>query len=233
LVTLVAAVRPVVVWHLATRFTSTHAVDDVEPLVRDNILFGAQLLEAMSRSGARSLVVAGSAWQQHDNADYAPVSLYAATKQAFEAMAAWYAEVRDLRVVVTRLSDVYGPGDTRRKLVWALAEAERTGNALPMNDGSPYIDLLHVDDAVAALRVAGDRAVARAGGMEHWAVRGGRSMPLRELVALWQQVRGTTFPVQWGALPLRAREATTPWTAGDVLPEWMPAIRLEDGLRGL
>ncbi len=233
LVELLSTSAPSVVWHAATRFVGEHAIGDVAPLVQDNVVFGTQLLEAMYRTGARSLVVAGSAWQQHDNVDYAPVSLYAASKQAFEAMAAWYSDVAGMRIVVTRFTDVYGPDDERRKLLWALRTAERMQSTLEMNDGSPYIDLLHVDDAIAALRVAANRARADGGAMERWAVRPGRALRLRELVALWEAVRGTTLKVMWGARPLRARETMIPWTSGELLPEWAPRISLEDGVRAL
>lgn len=233
LVELLAWATPSMVWHAAARFVGQHATADIASLVQDNVLFGTQLLEAMHRTGSRSLVVVGSAWQQHENAEYAPVSLYAASKQAFEAMAQWYSDVAGMRIVVTRLTDVYGPNDERRKLLWALHNAEQTRATLEMNDGSPYIDLLHIDDAIAALRIAADRARAAGGAMERWAVRPGRAMQLRELVALWERVRRTTLDVHWGARPLRARETMSPWTRGELLPHWAPCVPLEDGLRSL
>ena len=222
--------RPEVVFHCSTRFVSEHKVDDVAPLVRDNILFGVQVAEAMRRTGVRSLVVTGSAWQQHDNAAYSPMSLYAASKEALESMLAWYAQVGEVRVLVARLTDLYGPDDERRKLLWALRNAERTGQVLAMNDGSPFIDLLHIDDAVNALLTAAARLEGTSVPFETWAVRTGRSLPLRDLVRVWQSVRGTRVNVEWGARPLRARETMKPWTATALLPDWSAKIPLEEGL---
>ena len=220
-------------WHLATRFIGHHAPADVGPLVRDNVEFGALLLDALSTRGRPAVVTAGSLWQQYGNATYSPLSLYAATKEAFDAIATYYAEVLGFRVVECMLTDTYGPSDRRRKLLWHLREAARTGTALAMSgEGAQYIDLLHVNDAVRALITAGERAVAAPpGSLERWAVRPGHPIAVRELVERVGRALRRPVPVQWGARPGRPREMTVPWTAGAVLPGWQARIALDDGLR--
>lgn len=232
---IVGAVQPACTWHLATKFLADHGAGDVADLVRSNVEFGAELLEALSALGAAPVVTAGTAWQQHDNADYSPVSLYAATKQAFDAVAAYYTEIRRLRVVECLLVDTYGANDPRKKLLWALREAVRTEVPLKLSgDGRQYIDLLHVDDAVQALMLAGDRACAsEPGTSERWAVRSGQPVTVRELVARFGRARGVTVPVEWGARPPRPREMLSPWTAGHSLPGWAPRVPLDEGLARL
>lgn len=225
--------EPECTWHLATRFIGHHAPGDVSAMIRDNIEFGALLLEALAGTRHPAVVTAGSAWQQYGNAPYSPVSLYAATKQAFDDIATYYAEVRKVRVVECLLTDTYGTGDRRRKLVTQLCEAARTGEPLGMyGDGTQFIDLLHVDDAVAALMTAGVRAVrAPPGTRERWAVRPGHAITVRALVDRLAAVLGRDVPVRWGARPARPREMVIPWSAGEVLPGWAPTVTLEDGLR--
>jgi len=235
LVRAVGAATPNCTWHLATRFVGEHVADDVAGLVRDNVEFGALLLEALSTVAQPALVTTGSHWQQFGNASYSPLALYAATKEAFDAVAAYYAEVRGFRVVECLLTDTYGASDRRRKLLWQLREAARSGTPLAMSgDGSQYIDLLHVDDAVRALVVAGTRAMAAAPGeRERWAVRPGNAIAVHELVERVSDAIGRAIPAQWGARPRRPREMTEPWTAGETLPGWAPTISLADGLRTL
>lgn len=231
----VGAAAPVCTWHLATRFVGEHAGKDVVPLVRDNVEFGTLLFEALASTPHPAVVTAGSHWQQFDNAPYSPLSLYAATKQAFDAVAAYYTEVGGFRVVECLLTDTYGPSDRRHKLLWQLREAARTGMPLAMSgDGSQYIDLLHVDDAVRALVSAADRATdATAGTSERWAVRPHAAITVRELVEHYGRAIGRAVPVEWFARPRRPREMHVPWTAGEVLPGWTPIVGLDDGLRSL
>jgi nucleoside-diphosphate-sugar epimerase len=155
--TLVSAIvdaRPDVVIHLASLFIAEHAPDQVGPLVESNVLFGAQLLEAMDAAGVDALVNTGTSWQYFDGVDYDPVCLYAATKQAFEDIALFYVSARGLRMQTLRLYDTYGPDDPRPKLFHALRAAAETGVTLRMSPGEQIVDMLHVDDVVAALRIA-------------------------------------------------------------------------------
>jgi nucleoside-diphosphate-sugar epimerase len=232
--TIVAQASPSCTWHLAAKFVAHHESDDVLPLVEANIAFGAMLLEALCQHPNPRLVTVGSHWQQYGNAEYAPVSLYAATKQAFGDIARFHVQARGLTMVTCLMTDTYGAGDPRHKLLWQLQEATRTGTPLAMSDGSQLIDLVHVDDAVRALRVAGTRAVGAGDGQaERWAVRSGQSITVRQLVERFAAARGTPIPVTWGARAPRPREMRVPWTTGEVLPGWTPTISLDEGLKSL
>jgi nucleoside-diphosphate-sugar epimerase len=223
-----------VVCHLATLFRGEHGPADVAPLVEANVTVGAVLLEGMRLAGDVALVAAGSAWEHHENRDYSPVSLYAATKGAFDAVLAWYVEVAGVRAITLDLCDMYGPEDPRRKLATVLLDAAADGSEVQMNEGAPYIDLLHVEDAVAAMVVAAARVRGLAPGTrERWSVRGGAPRTLRDLVAVVEAVTGRTVRVRWGARPYRAREAFAPWTSGQALPGWAPRVPVAEGLRRL
>jgi nucleoside-diphosphate-sugar epimerase len=225
-------VRPDVTFHLASLFIAEHSVDQVTPLVEGNVLFGAQVAEAMARNGLDRLVNAGTSWQHFGDSAYDPVCLYAATKQAFEDVLEYYVRARALRVVTLKLFDTYGPGDPRPKLFRLLREAAASRAALPMSGGEQLIDLVYVDDAVEAFRLAAARLLdGEAQGHERYAVSSGKPIRLRDLVELYARVAGTPLEIDWGTRPYRAREVMTPWTRGAPLPGWAPAIALEAGLR--
>jgi nucleoside-diphosphate-sugar epimerase len=232
---LVAESKPDVAYHLATHFVARHTAVDVEPLVRSNVVFGGQLLEALCAAGVTRLVNVGSAWQHHLGDDYRPVSLYAATKQAFESLLAYYCDAHAMHPVSLHLSDSYGPTDQRVKLLTLLRRAATSGSPLRMSPGMQRIDLVHVEDVVNALLVAGKRTASPSGSGVHeiFRVSTERPLTLREVVSLYEQVLGTTIPVEWGTLPYRLREVMEPWEGGTKLPGWVAGIALEDGLREL
>ena len=234
LMRIVSISRPTVVFHLAGRFTADHRPADVELLIEGNIVFGAQLLEAMGAAGARRIVSAGSAWQHFRNRDYSPVSLYAATKKAFADLLQYFVEANGVQAVTLELSDTYGPGDIRRKLIPLMLDAERQNRVLSMVRGELPLSFVHVDDAVSAFIVAGKRLLAGdVTGHEVYAVRSNERMVVKELFETWERARGVKLAARWGERPYRAREVLDHWTQGTPLPGWEPRVSLQEGLRGL
>lgn len=55
--------KPDVVFHLATHFIGRHETKDVTGLFESNILFGANLLEAMYHAGSSAIISASTQWQ--------------------------------------------------------------------------------------------------------------------------------------------------------------------------
>jgi nucleoside-diphosphate-sugar epimerase len=109
--------QPSIVFHLAAYFSAEHQPEDLDNLYSGNLVFGSQLLEAMSNSNIKTLVNTGTSWEHYKDSDYNPVNLYAATKQAFEKIIEYYVQVKSFKVYTLKLFDTYGYGDRRGKLV--------------------------------------------------------------------------------------------------------------------
>lgn len=229
---LVAQARPDVVFHLATRYVREHRPSDLEDLLRSNVLFATQLLEGLAAARVRHLVNGGTFFQHYDSEGYRPLNLYAATKQAFEAILAYYADAAGLQATTLRLFDVYGEGDPRPRLMAAIRRAQRTGAPMPVPEVDPVLDLVHVDDVVSALVAAAAHLEAGTGGVAGgvYAVSSGERHALSEVIALFESVGGSRVATARGAWPLPARNIRAPWR-GPSLPGWQPRVSLAEGVR--
>lgn len=230
LIDLITAFAPAVVIHMATRFVAVHGSEDVDDLIESNIGFGCQLLEAMTRAGVSRLVNFGTSWQNFNSETYVPASLYAATKEAFETILAFYVSIGAISSVTLRLSDTYGPGDNRPKLINLLTRYGKSGDVLDMSPGEQRISLVHSRDVADAVEIAVCRLDHPSGKAEVFSVRGADLYSLRQFVEVFEQATGLTVNVNWGTRPYRDREIMTPWT-GPLLPGWTAATPLHDGLR--
>jgi CDP-glucose 4,6-dehydratase len=119
------------------------------------------LLEACRSLGnVQRVVVASSdkAYGDHDELPYRedfalrPRHPYDVSKACTDLIARSYAHSYDMRVAVTRLANVYGPGDLNWSRIVpdtarALVRGERP---VVRSDGSPERDYLYVEDAVDA-----------------------------------------------------------------------------------
>ena len=220
--------KPDVVFHLASLSLSQHTTKDIDTLIQSNVLFGNQLLEAMKVNEVNCLINTGTFWQHYNNEDYNPVCLYAATKQAFEAILEYYVQACDLKAITLTLFDTYGPDDPRPKLLHLLEKAANSGEPLDMTAGKQLIDLVHIDDVVAAYLIAAQRLLDRdVSQHERYAVSSGHPLPLKELVQLYAEMAKQTVRVNWGARPYRKREIMVPWNRGKRIAGWAPKIELQ------
>jgi len=231
LISIVGSVRPLAVFHLASAVITDYVAADVEPLIRSNILFGTQLLEAMAVAGVSVIVNTGTISQHYEGRSYSPVYLYSATKQAFQDVLQFYCEVRGLRAVTLELPDTYGSGDRRSKLLTLLANAARTGEILALTLGEQFLDLLHVDDVVHGYEVAADGLlIGKFPSPSRYRLSSGSLVRLKDVVELYREATGHTVSVMWGGRPYRVREVMEPRSPVPVLPGWAPSRSLAEWL---
>lgn len=227
--------QPDIIFHLASLFLAEHRHEDVEALVRSNLLLPAQLGEAMAAAGVRHLINTGTSWQHFETLCYRPVNLYAATKQAAEDLLTYYCDAAAISVVTLKLYDTYGPGDRRRKLIPILLEAAQQGEHLDMSPGEQIIDLTHVDDVVDGFLIAADRLVDGAAPIRETYFLSGERHTLRSLVGVVERAGGMKLDLTFGERPYRPREVFEPviprkdWR----LPGWSPKHSLSSSLRSM
>jgi nucleoside-diphosphate-sugar epimerase len=225
--------QPDVVFHLASAVLSEPDPDNIDSMLEANIRFGVHLAQAMSSMGVTKLVNTGTFWQHYDGKPYDPVNLYAATKQALEALLQFYVSAHGFSVINLKLFDTYGENDPRPKLLNLLKKTFREGTPLAMSPGDQKVDLVHVDDVVKAYETAAGLLISgRVDGMENYVVSSGQRLTLRALLKLIEDMTGKSLPIQWGERPYRDREIMEPMQ-GRCLPRWNVQIDIQKGISRL
>ena len=226
--------RPDLIFHLASLYLRDTSVDTVEPLVRSNLLVGIQLMEAIRHAQIVASIVNFGTYTQYyqRQGEIEPLNVYAALKNAFADILDLYAEEFGLRHLHLILYDSYGAGDWREKLLPALKQGFKSETALRLSDPNLVIDLTHIDDVVSAAVLAGE--VLGTDAPSHlskcvYSISGDR-LSLSELVTKVEEITGCTLSVEWHAYPLPNKRINVPWL-GSRLPNWKPAISLEEGLK--
>jgi nucleoside-diphosphate-sugar epimerase len=219
---IIAEFRPTHVYHTAARTFHDYKASQVNELLNANVRFGLELVEAMLAVGVRNLINTGTSWQHYEGADYSPVNLYAATKQAFESLLQYYIEARGLRVITLKLFDTFGENDPRPKLLNLLASAARTGIPLQLSAGDQVLDLVWVEDVIRAYMIAASLFNKEHGFHASYGLSGGNRMTLKQFLQLYNEATGEPALVSLGARPYREREVMVPWVSMERLPGWNP-----------
>lgn len=220
--------------HLASLYLTVHKPEDSVKLIDTNVRFSTYILECASQAKVKWFINTGTFWQNYQNADYSPVNLYAATKQAFESIAQYYIETNQIRFCTLRLCDTYGFKDTRPKIFNLWEKIAKSGETLEMSLGEQIIDISFIDDIVDAFILLAThlhRNKKEIGNGSVYAVKAEKRYSLKQLAVLYEEATGCKLQIKWGEKPYRDREVLVPWENGNVVPGWEPKIKIEKGIK--
>jgi nucleoside-diphosphate-sugar epimerase len=218
--------------HLASLCLASHITEDIPQLLASNVTLGTNLLEAAVKTQVKWFINTSSFWQNYNNRPYSPVSLYAATKQAFEDILQYYLESTSLRGVTIVLPDTYGSNDSRPKLFNFLKQALVDKKEMAMSPGHQKLNLVYIKDVINGYQMLVEQLVAPQKKLApKYCLFHPRSMTLRSIVAIFTKIYAQELPVKWGGRAYRQREIMRPRALYPLIPGWKPKYTLEKGLK--
>jgi UDP-glucuronate 4-epimerase len=156
-----AEAGPVRVVHLAAQAGVRYSIEHPEAYVTSNLVGFANMIEVCRHNRVEHLVFASTSsvygasrmipFSEHGVTDH-PVSFYAATKKANEAMAHSYAHLYRLPCTGLRFFTVYGPWGRPDMALFKFTEAILAGRPIQVfNNGNMVRDFTYVDDIVEGI----------------------------------------------------------------------------------
>ena len=150
-----------VIVHLAAQAGVRHSIDAPRSYVDANLIGTYEVLEAARATRPAHLLIASTSsvyganeampYAEVDKAD-APMSFYAATKKAGEAMAHSYAHLYAIPTTLFRFFTVYGPWGRPDMALFKFTRAILQGEAIDIyNHGDMRRDFTYVDDLVEGI----------------------------------------------------------------------------------
>ncbi|MBM3859296.1 MAG: NAD-dependent epimerase/dehydratase family protein [Verrucomicrobia bacterium] len=224
--------------HLAARAGVRPSIRQPLLYTRVNIGGTHNLLELAREFGVKKFVFASSSSVYGINQKvpfaegdpiFQPISPYAATKLAGEALGHVYHHLHGLDVVCLRFFTVYGPRQRPDLAIRKFTEAIAAGQPIEMyGDGATRRDYTHIDDILQGVLAALDRPF----GCEVINLGESRTVELRELVRLIEKELGRSATIQ--SLPTQPGDV--PLTYADItkarrLLGYKPQVPIEEGIR--
>ena len=158
---LLARERPSRIVHLAAQAGVRYSLEAPYAYTDSNVTGFLNVLEAARNIGVEHLVYASSSsvygmnekqpFAEEDRTDH-PVSLYAATKKANEAMAHAYAHLFAIPSTGLRFFTVYGPWGRPDMALFSFTRRILDGQPIPVfNEGQMIRDFTYIDDVTEAV----------------------------------------------------------------------------------
>ena len=153
---------PDIIVHLAAQAGVRYSIDNPRAYLDANIIGTFHVMEAARRHKVRHLMMASTSSVYGANTDmpYAeshkadtPMSFYAATKKASEAMGHSWAHIHGLPTTMFRFFTVYGPWGRPDMALFKFTKAILAGEPIDIyNHGEMWRDFTYVDDLVRGIR---------------------------------------------------------------------------------
>jgi UDP-glucuronate 4-epimerase len=215
--------------HLAAQAGVRYSIDAPESYVEANLIGTFRVLEAARSAQPRHLMLAStsSAYGANTAMPYAetdraahPLSFYAATKIANEAMAHSYAHLYRIPTTMFRFFTVYGPWGRPDMALFKFVKAITDGQPIDLyNHGDMARDFTYVADLVEGIRrlidvVPGTAAVEgdSLSPVAPWRVvniGNGQPVPLADFVAAIEAAMGR--PAARNLLPMQPGDVPATW----------------------
>ncbi|MFB9149073.1 NAD-dependent epimerase/dehydratase family protein [Roseovarius ramblicola] len=250
----VSAFAPDVIVHLAAQAGVRYSLENPRAYVDANVVGTLNVMQAARAAGVRHLLMASTSsvygagedmpFVETQKAD-TPLTIYAATKKANEAMGHAWAHIHDLPVTMFRFFTVYGPWGRPDMAYFKFTGAILEGRPIDVyNNGEMWRDFTCVDDLVRAIRllidaVPGGPETAVAGDSLSPAapfrvVNIGNSDSVRLLDFIDAIEAATGRPAIRNHMPMQTGDVRATWadaTLLQTLTGYRPATPVREGLR--
>ncbi|MEQ9257648.1 MAG: GDP-mannose 4,6-dehydratase [Roseovarius sp.] len=157
---------PDIIVHLAAQAGVRYSLEQPRAYIDANVVGTFNVMEAARRHEVAHLLMAStsSVYGANTEMPYAetqkadsPMTIYAATKKATEAMGHSYAHLWNIPTTMFRFFTVYGPWGRPDMALFKFVDAILEGRPIDIyNNGEMYRDFTYVDDLVRAIRLLMD-----------------------------------------------------------------------------
>lgn len=162
---------PDIIIHLAAQAGVRYSLENPRAYIESNVVGTFNVMEAAKRLKVEHLLMASTSsvyganeempFDEMEKAD-TPLTIYAATKKANEAMGHSYAHLYDLPTTMFRFFTVYGPYGRPDLALFKFVDAILDGRPIDIyNHGDMYRDFTYVKDLVRGIRLLIDAAPVR------------------------------------------------------------------------
>jgi UDP-glucuronate 4-epimerase len=164
-------VKPEAVVHLAAQAGVRYSLENPRAYIDTNIVGTFNVMECARAYGVAHLLMASTSsvyganvkmpYSETDQAD-TPLTIYAATKKANEAMGHSYAHLWNMPVTMFRFFTVYGPWGRPDMALFKFTKGIIEGTPIDIyNNGDMWRDFTYVEDLVRGIRLLVDAVPQR------------------------------------------------------------------------
>jgi CDP-paratose synthetase len=140
--------------NFATHYTKDNNFKNTEQLIKSNILFPSLILESINKKYLKKVITFGSMQEHHQNKEYMPDCLYAATKKSLDKLFFFHkTKLTKIKFYNLKFYETYNATDKRKKLVPIIKKNYINNLTTCLASRNLNLNFLHVDDVCRAVNI--------------------------------------------------------------------------------
>lgn len=200
------------------------------PTLESNLLLPISIVQAALRARVRRFISIGTIWEScGHSALTSDAGPYVASKTFLSSFFRGNISKSQIAIVL-RLGDLYGPSDTRPKLIPYLADCFQRQKVARINNPLGELSPIHVDDAVSAIiKATQDTLELKSQGFFDYDVNPNFIITVHDLIEKLREL-GICPQFQFDAGPPARTPSLSEITSFKFLAGWSPQTPLSKGL---
>lgn len=255
LATYVTRARPEVIFHFAAQAGVRYSIEQPRSYIDSNLVGSFNLIESARQAAPKHFLMASTSsvyggnqtmpFRENEMADH-PLTLYAATKKATEAMAHSYAHLWKIPTTMMRFFTVYGPWGRPDMALFKFVDCIMNNRPIEIfGEGKMSRDFTYIDDLVEAMvrlvdcppadygkRLFPEDSLSPVAPFRTINIGGGQPVPLLQFVDAIEHALGIKAVRKM--LPMQMGDVTDTFASADLLRQlagYVPTTPVEEGVQ--
>ena len=206
--------------NFATLYSNKHTHNQINNFINSNILFPTLIYDIIN-SKIKKIINFGSMMQHSKNEKLVSKNFYAATKNAFEMIGNYYAEINTKsKFYNIKFYESVGDKDTRKKIIPTIIDNYKKNRITNILSKQLSLNIIHTDDIINSIMVLLNNNIKSG----TYCIKNQKNIKISNLINTLNKQLNKKIKVKYG------NKSTISNTSNNlqILPKWKPIKNLQD-----
>ena len=206
--------------NFATLYSNNHTHSQIVDFIDSNILFPTLIYDIINNK-IKKMINFGSMMQHSKDEKLVSKNLYAATKNAFEMIANYYANTNNkTKFYNIKFYESFGDNDKRKKIIPTIINNYKQNKTTKIISKQLALNIIHTDDVINSIMILLNNNITSG----TYCIKNTNNIKISQLIIMLNKVLNKKIKVKYGNKSITSNF----YNNLKILPYWKPNKNLEN-----
>jgi len=206
--------------NFATLYSNNHSHSQIADFIESNILFPTLIYDIINNK-IKKMINFGSMMQHPKDEKLESKNLYAATKNAFEMIANYYANTNNkTKFYNIKFYESFGDNDKRKKIIPTMINNYKQNKTTKIISKQLTLNIIHTDDIINSIMILLNNNITSG----TYCIKNTNSVKISKLINMLNKVLNKKIKVKYGNKSITSNY----YNNLKILPYWKPNKNIEN-----